>query len=171
VAYAELAELKGRAGKLAEAWTEDSTPGDADLELFLESVSDSLNAILQYAGLSVPVDDPVAARALAPIVADGALLLALSATWPGAVGQAAVADLKAEVQSRWDPAVKALTDGTSAIVMMLQQGTGRTASATTLWDEEPSSMLPGSESWGEEMLRGTVIGNGILPTFWKGQRL
>jgi hypothetical protein len=86
MAYAELGALKGRAGRLSAAWSENSTPSDADLEEYLEQVSGLIDSSLAGIGITVPVENEGAMKALEGLVVDGALILAIEATWPGGIG-------------------------------------------------------------------------------------
>jgi hypothetical protein len=165
-AYAEAAAVKARAGVLSSAWEEGSTPGPSEIDLFLGQVSRDLDAILRANNLYPP--DTVTAGALEGVTADGTLLLMIDATWPGAAGQDAVAELRAEVVARFTAVVQSLRDGTSPILNIPATSTPK---ASSMWEDEPESGLPGSESWNEEVLRGTVIGPGVPPEWYRGQVL
>lgn len=97
MAYAQLADVKGRAGALADAWSQDSRPGDGDLERYLDAAAAELDAYIGSAGFGTPVTDLVAVAALRAVNADKALLVAIDATWPG---DPAVQQLRAAVAAR-----------------------------------------------------------------------
>ncbi len=99
MAYATVSALKSRAGKAAGAWDENTTPGDADLEVYLRQVSAEIDVAVGSYGYGVPLTDEAAA-ALEGLVADRALLIALGNTFPGDTGPAQIQELRGETRAR-----------------------------------------------------------------------
>ena len=137
MSYAQVAHVKARAGRLAPSWHRDSTPGDTDIEVFLEDETDKVNSAITARGLDVPADDTIVAGALRGVVADGALLLALSGTFPADEGPAAARKLIEVVQARYDAAWSALNDGTHVAILVLEGSDTDKPSASDFWSEEP----------------------------------
>lgn len=98
--YADRDDVTARAGVLQDAWGPTTKPSLGDLDTFIAQSEAEIDAMIAARGYAVPIDDPVATPALAGIVADKALLLALRATWPGGSGPAAVSDLIRDVEAR-----------------------------------------------------------------------
>lgn len=132
MAYAQVADVKARAGALGQAWSSDSDPSDTDLERMLEQVSGELDAFIGGAGYDVPIVDPVGAESLVSVNTDKALLLAIDATYGGAAN---VRDFRASVQKRVDAYDKAMDKGSLAILVYLgQQAAGSQESgAADFW--------------------------------------
>lgn len=137
--YADLNLLRARAGRLAGAWTLDTDPDEADLERFLAEASAQLDLELGGQAIETPVTDSNGAKVLSGIAADGALVMALEATWPGGGGRPDVTALRDGAQARWDAALAAIRDGTSALVTFLTTAGGVTAepAASCFWIQEP----------------------------------
>lgn len=149
-AYAGVGDLKARAGRLAAAWTDDSVPSEGDLEQFLEQVAAQIDGGLAAAGVTVPVTDTAAAAALQSLNVDGALILALEATWPGASGPQGVAELLAGARLRYYG-----VDGRSvnlgvALSLLLTQDVE--AGASDYWTDEAVDPLPAKHALTREML-------------------
>lgn len=117
ISYAEVQDVKSRAGVLSKAWSANSTPGDGDLEMFAQQVSDEMDARVGAAGFSVPVTDDIALRALVGVAADKALLLAIDATWPGSTGD--VKDLRDMILARVQAYDLAMQEGELAALLYL----------------------------------------------------
>jgi hypothetical protein len=47
VAYADLAAVKARAGALARAWSDTSTPANSDIAGFLDDTAAEIDALLE----------------------------------------------------------------------------------------------------------------------------
>jgi len=108
VSYAQLSDVKARAGVIATAWSADTQPADADIERILQQVSGELDALLASKGYPLPILDQTALDALVSITADKALLLAIDATYPG--GSSAISDLRANVLARVQAYDRAVAD-------------------------------------------------------------
>jgi hypothetical protein len=136
VAYATLADLKARAGALAQAWYDGSDPSDTDIQVLLDQVSDELDVFYGGAGYDVPLQDPIAQRGLVSINADKALLLALDATYPGDASN--VKDLRASILARVAVYDAAIATGDAAILMYLGQSAAgqQEAGASDFWTED-----------------------------------
>jgi hypothetical protein len=137
MAYALVADVKARAGRLASAWSRDSSPGDADLERFLDDEAASLNAAILGRGLTLPESGTDAALSLRGVNADGALLLALSGTFPAGEGPAAAQELIRIVEARLSVAWEAIRAGTHPAVVIIEAGDPSAPSASNFWDEDP----------------------------------
>ena len=141
--YADLNVLRARAGRLASAWGDDTDPDEADLERWLSECSATLDLALGAQGITTPVDDPAAVEVLGGIAADGALVLAIEATWPTESGsltpQAPRSSLLEGAQQRWQAALAGIRDGTSPVVAFLltDPSESREPLSTSFWVEEP----------------------------------
>lgn len=82
MAYAGVGELRGRAGRLASAWDDDSTPSVNDLGAYVDQIQGEVDAALAAHGIAVPLTSATALLAAKKLVLDGALVLALEATFP-----------------------------------------------------------------------------------------
>jgi hypothetical protein len=137
MAYAEVAHMRARAGYLADAWTEESRPSTTDLSVFLEDVAAELNAAIGGLGLDVPDAGSPAALALRGMNADGALLLALDATFPAGEGPEAATALQAAIRARYDAAWALLREGKLAAVAAISADDPEALFATDFWTENP----------------------------------
>jgi hypothetical protein len=137
MAYALVADVKARAGRLASAWSRDTSPGDADLERFLNDEAASLNAAILGRGLTLPEAETDAALSLRGVNADGALLLALSGTFPAGEGPAAAQELIRIVQERLTLAWESIRAGTHPAIVIIEAADVGAPSASNFWDEEP----------------------------------
>jgi hypothetical protein len=99
MAYADLAALKARAGALARAWGESTSPSDTDLEMWLDEVAGEIDQIVAMHGYTTPVGEP-AASALLDINASEALYRALLATFPSDSGPGAADGLLSRLSAR-----------------------------------------------------------------------
>lgn len=156
MAYAELKDVKARAGRLRSAWDESTDPGDAEIERFLIDVSAEVDAFIGSAGYAVPVTDPVAAPALRSLVADKALMLAVEATWPGGSGPDAVRDLHARLSERVAGYDRQVAAGSLPALLYLSSQTGATeeGGAADFWTNEGADY----EYW--------VRLTSVWPRFW-----
>jgi hypothetical protein len=146
--YAEVAHVKARAGFIGGAWTEQSEPATTDIEVFLQQVADELDGAVTGLGFSVPAADSVAAKALAGLNADGALLLALDATFPAEEGPSRATALQEAVRERYEAAWKLLLAGNHpATTAPGSTDEGDLADgAASFWTSNPYYGLPGYAS-------------------------
>lgn len=173
MAYAELSDLKARAGVIAQAWGDNTQPKDADLERILQQVASELDMFIGGAGYSVPLQDPVAIAALVAINADKALLVAIDGTYPG--DKSNVTELRSSVKARVEAYDKAIASGDAAILLYL----GQTASgqfeggATDFWTLDGWSDYYWSVYGYEWPYGGDQFGNAPTqrPFFRKGMAL
>lgn len=119
MSYADRDDVVARAGALQDAWGPTTKPSLGDLDTFIAQESAELDARIAALGFAVPVSDPIAAPALAGLVADKALLLAVRATWPGGDGPAAVSDLIRDLEARVAGYDAALAAGNLPAVLYL----------------------------------------------------
>lgn len=164
MAYATVADVQARAGRLAAAWTDDSSPDTADIELLLRDVAAEIDARLVGRGATLPLDE-TASAALVGLNADGALVLAIEGTFGGRdVGTEVEATLKG-ARARYQAGMKAIEDGKHAVVVYVD-ATSPSAGADDFWSSNPD--YPLSESFGEDAFRY----EGVIPARWarRGQR-
>lgn len=138
MAYAVLDDVKARAGVLAGAWTDDSHPSNTDIEAFLDQTAAEIDALLISRNLTPPAPASPAAEALLGMNADAALVLALEATYPEASGPASASKELDSVRARVTAASKALLDGTSAAIALLEATTSGLPTETSFWQKEPT---------------------------------
>lgn len=138
MAYAELGDVLARAGRLRTAWDETTDPSTSEIESFLEQTAGELDAAIGARGYTVPVTDPVAARALIGVNADRALLLAIRATWPGGRGGDSVRDLLDDVRGRVSAYDAALASGNLAALLYLSASgsAAQDGGASDFWSRE-----------------------------------
>jgi len=141
--YAAVAHVKARAGHLARAWGESTEPSDADIEGFLADVAGEIDAALAGLGFSLPLS-ATSAVALRGMNADGALLLALDATWPSGEGPSAATELQKAVRSRYEKSWDRLLDGKHPATTAVEIESDPALAATDFWQENPDYGLPGS---------------------------
>ena len=142
--YAEIAHVKARAGPLARAWGEDTEPSDADLGVFLANIASEIDGALVGLGFSLPVGD-TSSSALTGMNADGALLLALDATWPAGEGPSAATALAAAVRARYDRSWELLLAGRHPASIAIEIESDPALAATDFWQENEDYGLAGSE--------------------------
>jgi hypothetical protein len=146
VPYAALAHVKARAGFLAEAWGEATDVSDADIAIFIQGIADEIDAAISGLGYDVPEADSLSAKALVGLNADGALLLALDATFPAGEGPAAATELQKAVRARYNLAWLALLGGTHPATTVVV-GTGAVAGTESdFWANNPDYGRPGYSS-------------------------
>jgi hypothetical protein len=144
VAYATSQDVLARAGRLRAAAGNSGSPNDGEIGRFLDDVSAQLDAAIGALGLTVPVTDPRASAALRGIVADGALVLWLDATFPSSSSDEAADRLRASAERRYNTALAALGDPATlrttlpAIALLLQQLGSDESTATDFWTSEPN---------------------------------
>ena len=137
MSYAQVADVKARAGRLAPSWERDTNPSDADIERFVADETGLVDAAIAARGLAAPVAGSAAARALRGVVADGALLLTLAGTFPSGEGPAAALKLIEATQGRYDAAWSALNGGSHVAIVVLEGTDAGAPSASSFWDVEP----------------------------------
>lgn len=149
MAYAELAAVTRRAGVLSGAWGDNTDVSTQDVQEMLEEVAGDIDAVLSGLGFAVPVTNEVAARSLANLNADGALLIALEATFPETESNRAASAMLADVRSRYEDGMKALAAKTYPAVVALTEATTGSASpeASSLWDDPPQWPEPCPEEF------------------------
>lgn len=111
MSYADREDVLARAGALQDAWGQQTQPSLGDIDGYLAQTAAELDALIAARGFATPVEDPIAAPALAGVNADRALLLALRATWPGGSGPQAVSDLIRDVEARVTAYDQAIASG------------------------------------------------------------
>lgn len=150
--YAAVLDVKALGGFLSDAWQESGTVvTEADLATFIVLASSDVDVILASAGIALPLTSLVAVAGLRGLVADGALVLAINATWPNdPPGQALAA--RTAANDRWMAGLEGLRNGTHSVLDLLEQDAGNIdRSASSLWQAEPQYGLYG---W----YRGVFIG-------------
>lgn len=138
MAYATRDDVLARAGRLQDAWDQTTQPSLGDIDTFIANAQAELDARIAASGYAVPIVDPVATPALAGVVADKALLLALRATWPGGSGPAAVSDLIRDVEARIAAYDRELASGDFAALLYLASTAAAAAEggASNFWDRD-----------------------------------
>jgi predicted RNase H-like HicB family nuclease len=138
VAYALLADVKARAGALSGSWDAATKPSDGDITGFLGNISDEINAIIAARGLSLPVAGSAAALALAGMNTDGALILALEATFPEGSGPSSAGKTLDDARDRYKESYDQLVAGTLPALALLESGASA-PSASSFWQQEGDS--------------------------------
>lgn len=136
MAYATLQAVRARAGALAGSWTDSSTPSSEDVETFLENVASEIDALLNARGLTPPTLGSPAADALVSVNADGALVLALEATFPESSGPSSAGKTIDGARTRYSAAQAALVAGTHPVVLLLEAANVQSR-ASSFWENEP----------------------------------
>jgi hypothetical protein len=136
VGYASLSAVKARAGQLASGWTATSKPSDDDIEGFLADVAAELDALIGARGYAAPTAGSPAALALRNVNADGALVLALEATYPETSGPAAAGKTLDEARKRYEAAWGKIAEGKHPAFALLESA-GASPSASSFWQSEP----------------------------------
>lgn len=135
MAYAVLSDVQARAGALSAAWTAGSKPSTGDITGFLTNVAAEIDGYLGARDLGTPATGPAAA-ALVGVNADGALILALEATFPEGQGVASAGKTLDDARARYDAAMQELLDGTHSAVVLLEAGNVQSR-ASSFWENEP----------------------------------
>lgn len=138
MAYADLAAVKGRAGALSNAWGAATKPSDGDITGFLTDISSEIDALIAARGYTLPLAGSPAALALKGVNADGALVLALEATFPEGSGPASAGKTLDDARDRYTAAYNALLAGTLPALALLESGAGA-PSASSFWSNEGDS--------------------------------
>lgn len=154
--YADLKALLARAGRLAPAWGDETNPDYADLERFLEEVSNRIDVALSLHGIDLPLSisdtnvEEAVLGTLGGIAADGALVMALEATWTAEMPED-VSRVLQGARTRYEAAMTALEDGTSSVVtyLLTTSPDSDRIGATAQWVEEPDYPLLGSKGYSE----------------------
>jgi hypothetical protein len=102
---------------------------------FLDQVAAEIDAVLGWRELGAPATG-TAADALLAVNADGALLVALAATYPESSGPSSADEVIKTVQERYDLAMTELVQGTHPAILLLEAGAVN-ARATSFWEQEP----------------------------------
>lgn len=137
MAYASSDDVFARAGRLRGAFGNSDAPTTDEIDAFCDEVSALVDAKLARYEIDVPVSNVTARDALRGVVADGALLMALPAAYPSEQGAAAAKVLLDRTQARYEASMKAIDDGTAAVVVMLREQHGGVAEAGNFWTENP----------------------------------
>ncbi len=146
--YAEFAHVKARAGYLSGAWDEQSKPSDTDVTGFLSDIAGEIDAAIIGLGIAAPTEGSAAAKALLGMNADGALMLALDATFPAGEGPSAATELQSRLASRYDKAWERLLSGkhpATTAPEATDEG-GNDQGASSFWTENPEYGLLGVSS-------------------------
>jgi hypothetical protein len=163
VAYAEISDVKGRGGRLSPAWSASSTPADFDLQRFIDDVAGEIDAVVQGAGFTAPATG-LAASALRGLNADGALLLALQATFPAGEGPAAAQEILRATEERYRASWERLIAGTHPAIIVLETDVGvGVLNASSFWTDEPDY---GQEPYEERL----EINPWLQPEFERGMK-
>jgi len=96
--------------------------------------------------------------------ADGALLLALAATFVGKAARDSVSELIDSVSKRYDAAWSAILAGTHPAVAVLE-GSAGAPGAADFWTKEPDYGRLGSVGWGD-----VWASESIRPGAYRGQK-
>jgi hypothetical protein len=136
IAYATPDDVNARAGRLRASFGLNGAPGDDEIRNFLDDVAGDIDMLLAAKLISIPLaDPPEGVSALRAINADGALIIALAATFPSDVADTPAARVMAEAKARFDTAMRRLEDGTHPLVQFLSTGTSK--DAADFWSENP----------------------------------
>jgi hypothetical protein len=135
VAYAGVQHVRAAAGDISALWRDDTRPGEADLETFLDDGSALVDVALAGRGVVVPVTDATALGALRPVVVDYALVKALDATFKGSASDD-VAAIRADAQGRWDAWIQSILDEQNPVVQVLNLGQAASL-GSSFWIDEP----------------------------------
>lgn len=121
MAYAGSQNVVARSGGLLVGLSPTTTPSLADVNGWLDEVGALIDGMVNGAnGFAIPVVSTDAVAALAGVNADGALVLALSAKFPGDSAGPATSGVKKDAQRRFDKAMSDLQTGDHPAVLILQ---------------------------------------------------
>jgi hypothetical protein len=164
--YADVGDVKGRAGRLASAWDDQTQPSTGDIERFLQDAAGEIDAALAARGLATPLTDERARAALRGWNADAALLVALDGTWPGGTGGADVDALRTTIKERLTGYWAALASGDlPALALLLVEAEGGAGNARSFWTDETSY---GRYPFGEP--EAWTLSPSLLPGVKRGMR-
>jgi hypothetical protein len=149
VAYAGTQHVRAAAGNVGALWRDDTHPGEADLETFLDDGSALVDVALSGRGVAVPISNASAVAALRPVVVDYALVRALDATFQGGSPSDDVAKMRDGAQTRWDAWLASVADESNSVVdvLLLDVDAGL---ASSLWSDEPDYGLAASTTHPED---------------------
>jgi len=136
VSYAALSDVQARAGALQNAWGAATKPSTAQITQFTVDVAAEIDALLVARGATPPAPATPGALALVNMNADGALLLALEATFPEGAGPSSASTLIESVRDRWNEARDELIGGTLPALALLESSSSA-PSASSFWQTEP----------------------------------
>lgn len=143
MAYAQLADVLARAGRVAVAWDATTDPGYPAIERFLDDAAAEIDALIAGARFTVPVTADPPLGSLRKINAVGALAAAIAATFPSGGNDAATV-LGTRAQADYDAAMARFEDGTHPALVFLDSAT-ESALATDFWSENPNyGLYPGT---------------------------
>lgn len=141
MSYAEVPDVRARAGRLASAWTDGSAIADPELDRFIDDAAASIDALLSQWTVATPVTG-AAGGALRSLNAKMAAVDALQATFPADTGpneaKALIDRLSTEVYGKdgnggeWG---KLVAGKHPAVVVLVQ--TGAVPAASSFWTNEP----------------------------------
>lgn len=166
MAYAELTDVKARAGRARSMFGVNDAPGDAEIVQFIVDVGEELDSHLAAAGVVLPVDDDTALGALKGIVADGATWLALAGCINSKAAEDAVRRPMEEAKARYLAALKDIDSGAHSVLSLLVQveGGGTAGDASDFWTENPQFDLTA-------VTRSLSRSKSVTPPFRKGMSL
>lgn len=137
------------------------------MSAFVAEIDGFVRSVFSGLGLAAPADDSEAGLALRGLVADGALLLALDATYPAGEGPAAATELQERAAARYAASLALLLSGKHPAVLSVEATTGETAvpSATDFWSENPLyGLIPrelNDETWWSNPHLDPTVGRGM----------
>lgn len=143
MAYAAIADLKARTGRLALTWSASTHPKDPDdLQRFLDDAAARIDGVLSGWSVTVPLVDAAVVSALRPLNAKMAALDALVGSFPGGQAPSTASDLIGELRSElygangdggeWGT----LMSGKHPAIVIIVQG-GGVPEASSFWTDEP----------------------------------
>lgn len=133
MAYAEVADVRARAGVLSPAFNQGFV-AEAEIERFLDDAAGEIDARVATAGFATPLTDVVATNALRALNADGALVVAIAAKWPD--GNDGAKTLLERASKRWEAGLEALASGEATVLEYLSSLVSSPGS-TDFWTENP----------------------------------
>jgi cell division protein ZapA (FtsZ GTPase activity inhibitor) len=139
VSYATVDDVQARAGRARIALSQAHAPDNTEIERFLEDVAAELDAKMSALGADVPTTNAVVVAALRGVNADGALILALDATYPSSQSDKAVDRLLDRTERRYRAAMDQIEAGTwPAIQVIVEGGEGAETAAADFWSNDPT---------------------------------
>jgi hypothetical protein len=162
LAYAAFTDVQARAGRVAAAFSVTGRrPNQADVESFLDDVASEINARLRSRGFDPALLDKPAELALRGTNADGALVLALEAAFPGGV-PADVEKVYTGARDRYNASLGLLESGRHAAFVFVESASG-SPSGSSLWSDDPT--------YGEVDLPPDEQNPNLAPFFSRGMKL
>jgi hypothetical protein len=139
VSYAAPDDVQARAGRARIALGQANAPNTMEIEKFLEDVAAEIDAKLSAIGVTLPVTDAVVTNALRGVNADGALILALDATFPSSQSDKAADRLLDRTERRYMKVMKQIEDGTwPAIQGIISVSGSGSPQAKDFWSSDPT---------------------------------